>query len=131
MDLKDVICKNKCCVSGCVDRISKRHRFPKDVSLLKEWVKNIKDQRLNTLSPQEIYSKYYVCDRNLVLEYLVPGTRRGLRRDASKKIYLEQKKLSLTLLKAIYTLHYVLKLIFLQNGISTTAVNHSYLCKTQ
>ncbi|KAJ8926618.1 hypothetical protein NQ314_020982 [Rhamnusium bicolor] len=87
MNTTDLIYKNKCCVLGCNDRTSKRHRFPKDVALLKRWVDNIKQPRLRELLPEEIYS-YYVCDRHFVQEYLVPGTRRGLRRDAVPTVYL-------------------------------------------
>jgi hypothetical protein len=68
MDSGNIIYKNKCCVLNCNDRVSKRHRFPKNVDLLKKWVENIKEPRLRELHPEQIYSSFYVC--NSVIDIL-------------------------------------------------------------
>ncbi|KAK5650546.1 hypothetical protein RI129_001575 [Pyrocoelia pectoralis] len=84
--------KNKCCVPRCFDRISKRHRFPKNDNLLmQKWVENINQPRLSSLQPEVIYNTCFVCDRHFAPEFLVSGTRRGLRRDAVPTLYLSGK----------------------------------------
>lgn len=89
--VKPIVYKNKCCVSGCDDRTSKRHRFPKDAKFLKKWVENTHNLRLTQLSPSEICESYFVCHRHFQQEYLVPGSRRRLRRDAVPTLHLPGK----------------------------------------
>jgi hypothetical protein len=83
--------KNKCCVPGCSDRTSKRHRFPKDEELFKKWVESIQQPCLRNLNQEQIYKSYFVCDRHFMQEYLVPGTKRGLRKDAVPTMYMSGK----------------------------------------
>ncbi|XP_064212928.1 uncharacterized protein LOC107398865 isoform X2 [Tribolium castaneum] len=79
--------KIKCCVPGCNDTTSKRHRFPKDVDLCNSWVQNIGCPKLSTLSTAELYNKF-VCDIHFEEYYRVPGTKRGLRKDAIPSLQL-------------------------------------------
>ncbi|CAH1378880.1 unnamed protein product, partial [Tenebrio molitor] len=74
--------KNKCCVPGCEDKTSKRHRFPRDPDMFKLWVENIRAPRLQELTPNQVYRTCYVCNIHFGEECLVPGTLRGLRKDA-------------------------------------------------
>uniref|UniRef100_A0A1Y1JZB1 THAP-type domain-containing protein n=1 Tax=Photinus pyralis TaxID=7054 RepID=A0A1Y1JZB1_PHOPY len=88
MDLPYIKYKLKCCVPGCTDKTSKRHRFPKDVQMLRKWVEVIQNSALMSQEPYTIYKSSYVCDRHFSQEYLVPGTRRGLSRIAVPTLYL-------------------------------------------
>ncbi|KAK5638960.1 hypothetical protein RI129_013255 [Pyrocoelia pectoralis] len=88
MDDPAVKYKNKCCVPGCTDKLSKRHRFPKNLKYFNEWVRNIKLQELQEKDVLSVYLKYYVCNKHFENNYLVPGTRRGLRKDAIPTLYL-------------------------------------------
>ncbi|XP_063903637.1 uncharacterized protein LOC135123066 isoform X2 [Zophobas morio] len=82
-----IIYKNKCSVPGCDDKVSKRHRFPKEEQLLKKWIENVNAPLFSSMEPSELYNKY-VCDRHFSTDFKVPGTRRGLRRDAFPNICL-------------------------------------------
>ncbi|XP_063911425.1 uncharacterized protein LOC135128445 [Zophobas morio] len=82
-----IIFKNKCSVPGCDDKVSKRHRFPKEEQLLKKWIENVNAPLFSSMEPSEIYKKY-VCDRHFSSDFKVPGTRRGLRKDAFPNICL-------------------------------------------
>lgn len=86
--------RNKCCVPGCTNRDSKRHRFPnhKEPELFKKWLENVNNPKLKNLLPEEVYRSYYVCNIHFAAEYLVARTKRGLRRDAIPTLVLSGKK---------------------------------------
>ncbi|KAB0804407.1 hypothetical protein PPYR_01377 [Photinus pyralis] len=88
MDANTVKYKNKCCVPGCDDKVLKRHRFPKDLNLLRKWIENIKVPHLMALQPHQVYDTKFVCQKHFAPEYVVPGTRRGLRRDAVPTLHI-------------------------------------------
>ncbi|XP_023311289.1 uncharacterized protein LOC108911603 [Anoplophora glabripennis] len=73
----------KCCVPNCLNRSSKRHRFPKsDIDLFKTWLQIIKPVDCDELTIEQIYNRCYVCEDHFSSECFVPGTRRGLTRNA-------------------------------------------------
>ncbi|XP_044746884.1 uncharacterized protein LOC123308334 [Coccinella septempunctata] len=74
---------NNCCVPGCMDRVSQRHRFPKaNPTLFKTWLEVIKPQNWQELSDEQIYNRYYVCHVHFTKNYHLPGSKRGLTIDA-------------------------------------------------
>ncbi|KAJ8980836.1 hypothetical protein NQ317_018416 [Molorchus minor] len=78
-----------CCVFACDDLVSSRHRFPKnDEETFKVWVKVVKHPRFATLTPEEIYKSYYVCNRHFSEDAQVKGTRRGLKMGAIPTLYM-------------------------------------------
>jgi hypothetical protein len=83
--------KNKCCVPGCTDRDNKRHRFPRDPDLCRRWVENIKSPHLEKLTCDQIYRSCFVCDLHFARDFVVPGTLRGLRKDAIPSMHLSDK----------------------------------------
>ncbi|XP_045471803.1 uncharacterized protein LOC123678701 [Harmonia axyridis] len=71
--------KVKCCVEGCEDVVSMRHRFPKsNPTFFKIWIDNIKPKNWETLSVQQIYNRYYVCHAHFEKCYHLVGSLRGL-----------------------------------------------------
>jgi hypothetical protein len=79
----------QCCVPYCKDNISKRHRFPKgDENIFNKWVNNVRHPKFEGLNKDQIYRSYYVCDRHFEEEFKVPGTKRGLRKDAMPSLFL-------------------------------------------
>ncbi|KAH0818544.1 hypothetical protein GEV33_004247 [Tenebrio molitor] len=50
--------------------------------MFKLWVENIRAPRLQELTPNQVYRTCYVCNIHFGEECLVPGTLRGLRKDA-------------------------------------------------
>jgi hypothetical protein len=54
--MKEIKYKNKCCVPGCNNQASKRHRFHQDPDLCQRW---IKPARLQCLTAAEIYRRCY------------------------------------------------------------------------
>lgn len=83
---------NKCCVVGCHDKHSKRHRFPlRDHKLFKLWLDSIDNPKLSKLPLKHIYKRYYVCDRHFSIKCKVPGTKRGLTANAVPTVYLIEK----------------------------------------
>ncbi|XP_044745284.1 uncharacterized protein LOC123307131 [Coccinella septempunctata] len=72
-----------CCVPGCMDRVSQRHRFPKaNRTIFKTWLKVINPQNWKELSDEQIYNRYYVCHAHFSKNYHLPGSKRGLTIDA-------------------------------------------------
>lgn len=54
---------HRCCVNGCNDLMSIRHRFPKrEPHIFVAWIKIIKPPGYQSLSMDAIYNKYVVCD---------------------------------------------------------------------
>jgi hypothetical protein len=88
MEMKEIKYKNKCCVPGCNNQASKRHRFHKDPDLCQRWIENIKPARLQCLTAAEIYRRCYVCNIHFAREFIVEGTLRGLRKDAVPTLHL-------------------------------------------
>jgi hypothetical protein len=78
----------KCCVPGCTDNISTRHRFPKDPELFQEWKNNVNNPALKDLSVTKVYNLYYICNRHFSKNCLVVGTKRGLTRTAVPTLHL-------------------------------------------
>lgn len=90
--------RNPCCVTGCENRHSKRHRFPKnDPEIFTLWVERIQPRNFKVMSVDEIYSKYYVCEEHFLLSDIVPGTKRGLKRTAVPAVNIPGKSLELIL----------------------------------
>ncbi|KAJ8915356.1 hypothetical protein NQ315_008243 [Exocentrus adspersus] len=82
---------NKCSVPGCPNRTNKRHIFPvRDSSLMKLWLARVANPILNSLSTENIYRNYYVCDKHFSENDKVPDTRRGLKADALPSLYLSE-----------------------------------------
>ncbi|KAK4887692.1 hypothetical protein RN001_003963 [Aquatica leii] len=81
------IYKNKCCVFGCDDKWTKRHRFPNDAKMRQKWLQMINNPDLNTIAAKELYNKHFVCQKHFAEKYLVPGTKRGLRHDAIPTVF--------------------------------------------
>lgn len=82
----------KCCVLNCTDIHSRRHRFPKNYpDVYKQWLQNVRPVNYENLSVKDVYNKYYVCDSHFTPECFVPGTRRGLRKDAVPTISVPGK----------------------------------------
>ncbi|XP_050306882.1 uncharacterized protein LOC126743711 [Anthonomus grandis grandis] len=78
-----------CCVQGCTDFSSKRHRFPKNNRrLLRAWIKAVRPKHWDVLTATEIYDRYLVCNAHFSREDCVPGTVRGLRINAVPTINL-------------------------------------------
>lgn len=70
----------KCCVVGCGDMSSKRHRFPKnEPDVYKLWLVRLKPPHYESLSVEDIYNKYVVCERHFTPDLIVPESRRGLK----------------------------------------------------
>ncbi|XP_063237793.1 uncharacterized protein LOC134539574 [Bacillus rossius redtenbacheri] len=59
--------KKPCCVPGCRDTTSIRHRLPKndDVSY-KIWLERINNPRLLSLDKERVYKTYVVCERHFI-----------------------------------------------------------------
>ncbi|KAJ8911189.1 hypothetical protein NQ315_006032 [Exocentrus adspersus] len=82
--------KRPCCVAKCENRHSKRHRFPKnEPEIFKQWISNTQPVNHHELSQEQIYNKFYVCDNHFQQECFVPGTHRGLRRDAVPTLFIK------------------------------------------
>lgn len=79
--------KNKCSVPSCTDKLSRRHRFPRDPKLCQLWVENIQCSQLRELSVSAL-NKKFVCENHFTEDSKVPGTMRGLRKDAVPTINL-------------------------------------------
>ncbi|XP_056632273.1 uncharacterized protein LOC130442182 isoform X1 [Diorhabda sublineata] len=55
--------RHRCCVNGCDDLLSIRHRFPKrEPEIFEAWIKILKPPHYQSLSVNDIYNKYVVCD---------------------------------------------------------------------
>jgi general transcription factor IIIA len=89
----------KCCVPGCTDNISTRHRFPKDPELFQEWKNNVNNPALKDLSVTKVYNLYYICNRHFSKNCLVVGTKRGLTRTAVPTLHLGEGSDEITLPK--------------------------------
>lgn len=78
IELPATLDKNKCCIPGCTNRISKRHRFPnpKDMDMFNTWVDILTQPHLKNMEPEKIYKSYYICNTYFSPEYSVPGTDR-------------------------------------------------------
>ncbi|XP_045473667.1 uncharacterized protein LOC123680055 [Harmonia axyridis] len=69
----------KCCVRGCTDEISVRHRFPKrNLDIFEKWLQIIQPKNWQELSRERIYDRYYVCHSHFKENYHLPGSQRGL-----------------------------------------------------
>ncbi|XP_044755114.1 uncharacterized protein LOC123314066 [Coccinella septempunctata] len=74
---------NNCCVPGCMDRVSQRHRFPKaNPTIFTTWLEVINPQNWQELSDEQIYNRYYVCHAHFTKNCHFPGSKRGLTIDA-------------------------------------------------
>lgn len=77
---KTMVRYKKCCVSNCTNKFARRHTFPKRyMSTFKQWVDIIKPPLYETLTTDQIYKKYLVCDDHFSNDCFVPGTKRGLK----------------------------------------------------
>lgn len=73
----------KCCVAGCAKRFNSMYRFPRsDPELFKVWLEKIKPPFYTTLTYEEIYRKYAVCEEHFPAECKVAGAKRGLTKIA-------------------------------------------------
>lgn len=69
-----------CCVRGCIERYSILYRFPKDYpEIFEMWTEIIKPVNYELMSPEEIYKKYYVCEKHFSKDCWVQGTKRLIR----------------------------------------------------
>lgn len=69
---------NKCCVHGCNDVLSKRHRFPiNNPNVFKSWLEIVKPKDWQILPAEVIHRRYYVCDAHFEDHYKV-SSKRGL-----------------------------------------------------
>lgn len=60
-----------CTVPNCVDRKSRRHRFPKpdkDKARFDDWIKLIANPKLFGMDPRRVYTNYRVCHKHFVSE---------------------------------------------------------------
>ncbi|XP_074026877.1 uncharacterized protein [Leptinotarsa decemlineata] len=72
--------RRRCCVAGCTNRDSKRHRFPKNQpDVFNTWIERIKPYNYENPSLDKIYNSYHVCHEHFPPECMVPGTKRGLK----------------------------------------------------
>ncbi|XP_074033750.1 uncharacterized protein isoform X2 [Leptinotarsa decemlineata] len=72
--------RRRCCVAGCTNRDSKRHRFHKNQpDVFNTWIERIKPYNYENLSLDKIYNSYHVCHEHFPPECMVPGTKRGLK----------------------------------------------------
>lgn len=80
-----------CCVPGCKNLHSKRHRFPKkEPEIFDAWVKRIKPAIYEILTMQEMYNKYVVCEEHFTEDCIVPGLR-GRKRTAVPSLNIPGK----------------------------------------
>lgn len=69
----------KCCVSGCEDKTSSRHRFPnpkKDMDRLKLWLNVLQDETLSQVDPMKLYSDRRICRRHFCKDDYSVGSNR-------------------------------------------------------
>lgn len=70
-----------CCVPGCTDITSSRHRFPKgELDVFNVWVNRINHPRFKNLQPEQIYKTYVVCDRHFTEDNKVRGSKKLIHR---------------------------------------------------
>ncbi|KAL3271237.1 hypothetical protein HHI36_021731 [Cryptolaemus montrouzieri] len=73
----------KCCVPNCENKHSKRHRFPKsEPEIFEAWLRIIQPKGFEELTRETIYNRYYVCDVHFSNKWSLPGSKRGLVKDA-------------------------------------------------
>lgn len=59
---------NNCCVIGCdstyLDKVTRRHRFPKDVIRFNIWVQRSGNNNLLNKTVDQVYKSYIMCDKH-------------------------------------------------------------------
>lgn len=84
---------NRCIVVGCnttsYDKVTPRHRFPKDEDMLKIWVQKSGNNKLLNKSADVIYNSYLICDKHFENSYKVSFKR--LIKDAVPTLNLPGK----------------------------------------
>lgn len=72
----------KCCVPNCTNK-GVRHRFPRSNPVIfQKWLDIIKSLNYETLSMDQQYNRYYVCNNHFSDDCFVVGIQRGLKRKA-------------------------------------------------
>ncbi|KAF2903631.1 hypothetical protein ILUMI_02563 [Ignelater luminosus] len=141
MSLMSEIKTKKCSVRGCVDNVSRRHRFPNprkiSETIIEAWRENTNNPSLANLSHDQLHKSFYVCDRHFASSDIVCGLR-SLKVDAvpteflhkdddgsndlEASIHIPPKKMRMTLLDK-YTTKYIGKWDLLSNMELTTIRN--------
>ncbi|KAF2902115.1 hypothetical protein ILUMI_04078 [Ignelater luminosus] len=95
MSLMSEIKTKKCSVRGCVDNVSRRHRFPNprkiSETIIEAWRENTNNPSLANLSHDQLHKSFYVCDRHFTSSDIVCGLR-GLKVDAVPTEFLHKVK---------------------------------------
>lgn len=100
---------NKCCVSGCEDITSTRHRFPtvnlENDDVFNVWLERMNNPKLKTLNKEKIYKNYYVCDRHFSEEDRIPNSNK-LKKRVIPSLFLStgKKDICLYVICIIYIL---------------------------
>lgn len=82
--------KRKCCVPGCIDKDSRRFRFPNrsEMDRVKIWLQAINSPNLFKMPFDKLYTCYVVCARHFAKDQLLYGNRRGVKATAVPSLYL-------------------------------------------
>ncbi|XP_017881058.1 uncharacterized protein LOC108625503, partial [Ceratina calcarata] len=62
---------HNCCVPGCDDRKSTRHRFPnpiKDENRFKQWLQLVGNEKILNMDPARVFRNYRVCHEHFTPE---------------------------------------------------------------
>ncbi|KAF2880463.1 hypothetical protein ILUMI_25711 [Ignelater luminosus] len=127
MSLMSEIKTKKCSVRGCVDNVSRRHRFPNprkiSETIIEAWRENTNNPSLANLSHDQLHKSFYVCDRHFASSDIVCGLRDDDgSNDLEASIHIPPKKMRMTLLDK-YTAEYIGKWDLLSNMELTTIRN--------
>lgn len=55
------------------------------------WLNNISAPHIQAMPYDKLYNNYFVCNKHFAEQNMVPGTRRGLRKDAVPTLHLPCK----------------------------------------
>ncbi|XP_072386045.1 uncharacterized protein [Diabrotica undecimpunctata] len=87
--------RRRCCVSDCMDTISKQYRFPSPRNyrdMFDKWVNAIKSPKLENVATDTIYKNFRVCGCHFKEEDLIKVGNRGIKRTAVPSLFLPRPR---------------------------------------